>query len=487
MTPPTTPFDMILFGGTGDLVMRKILPSLFRLHCDGALHPERRIVAVGRSTFSRDQYLAHVAELSGPHLHVGVDGPEWAAFAARLDYVRVDAASAEDFDRLAHELGVAPGRVRVFYLATAPTLFAGICRELARVGLNGPGSRVVLEKPLGRDLASSEDINAAVAQAFEENQIYRIDHYLGKESVQNLMAMRFGNVLFEPLWRREWIDSVQITIAEDLGVEGRGEFYDQTGALRDMVQSHLLQLLCIVAMEPPTRFAADAIRDEKLKVLAALRPFDEAGVAARTVRGQYRAGAVQGRPVTGYLEEAGIEQHSRTETFVAIKAEILNWRWSGVPFYLRTGKRMQERVAEIVITFRGVPVSLFDAPPAELAANRLLIRLQPEESISLQLLAKQAGDAMRLQPSRLNLDFESTAHRRRADAYERLLLDVIRGEVGLFMRRDELASAWRWVAPILDAWSKFDEAPKPYTSGTWGPAASSALLSRDGAAWFEEV
>jgi glucose-6-phosphate 1-dehydrogenase len=355
------------------------------------------------------------------------------------------------------------------------------------VGLNHANVRVVLEKPLGHDLASSNAINAAVGQCFTENQIYRIDHYLGKESVQNLMAIRFGNVLFEPLWRREWINDVQITIAEELGVEERGEFYDQTGALRDMVQNHLLQLLCIVAMEPPVSMAEDAVRDEKLKVLKALKPFTNESVIAKTVRGQYRAGAINGAPVVGYREEHNVAPESDTETFVALQADIANWRWAGVPFFLRSGKRMQERVTEIVINFRNVPHSVFPVPAGLHAANRLVISLQPRESVRLYFLAKEPGDGMNLRPTYLNLDFHATFKVRWADAYERLLLDVIRGRLALFMRRDELAQAWSWVEPIIDSWQQVSIAPKPYTAGSWGPSASSALLSRTGSLWHEET
>ncbi|TCP10634.1 glucose-6-phosphate 1-dehydrogenase [Crenobacter luteus] len=484
----TTPaFDMVLFGGTGDLVMRKLLPSLYQAHKAELLHPEGRIVALGRSDIGRDAYLAQMDAQARPHVKNDFDAAAWASFVARIDFLKLDAADAADFAALAAHLGQRSGRVTVCYLATAPQLFSTLCEQLAAVGLNHPQVRVVLEKPLGHDLASSNDINAAVARFFNEDQLYRIDHYLGKESVQNLMAIRFGNALFEPLWRREWVDNVQISIAEDLGVEARGDFYDKTGALRDMVQNHLLQLLCIVAMEPPASLTANEIRDEKLKVLKALKPFSAEDVANKTVRAQYKAGAAGGRPVVGYHEEANIPADSRTETFVALKAEISNWRWAGVPFFLRTGKRMAERVAEIVINFRDVPHTLFPNPSGQSFANRLVIRLQPDESIRLYFLAKEPGDGMRLQPTYLNLDFQSMFKVRRADAYERLLLDVIRGDLSLFMRRDELAEAWRWVEPILETWATSPVPPKSYTAGTWGPAASSALLSRDGAAWHEEV
>ncbi|MCD5361483.1 glucose-6-phosphate dehydrogenase [Chromobacterium aquaticum] len=487
-TTPTPAFDMVLFGGAGDLVMRKLLPSLYQAHAAGLLNQQGRILALGRKDLSRDDYLAFVEKNSRQHVKAHFDAAAWDSFCARIEYLKVDASQPRDFPALADKLKDDGDRVVVCYLATAPNLFAGICENLAAVGLNSGNVRVVLEKPLGTDLDSSNEINDDVARFFKEEQLYRIDHYLGKESVQNLMAIRFANALFEPLWRREWIHDVQITISEDLGVGSRGDFYDGTGALRDMVQNHLLQLLCIVAMEPPANMEADAVRDEKLKVLKALRPFSEQDVAAKTVRGQYKAGAVGGQPVVGYLNEQGIPADSQTETFVALKAEIDNWRWAGVPFFLRTGKRMQERLAEIVINFRDVPHQLFNGPMSgSHTANRLVIRLQPEESIRLYFLAKEPGDNMRLQPAYLDLDFYKAFKVRRADAYERLLLDVIRGKLALFMRRDELIEAWRWVEPIMDSWSRSSNLPpKQYTAGTWGPAASSALLSRDGIGWHEE-
>ena len=483
----TPAFDMVLFGATGDLAMRKLLPALFEAHCEGALHADGRVIALGRALPGRQQYLEQVEREARPHTRDRAGQAQWADFLQRVECLALDAESDADFVALAAALGAPqPQRATVCYLATPPRLFAPICARLAAVGLNHAGVRVVLEKPLGHDLESSEAIHAEVGQYFAENQIYRIDHYLGKESVQNLMAIRFGNVLFEPLWRREWIDHVQITIAEELGVEARGAFYDRTGALRDMLQNHLLQLLCMVAMEPPATLDADAIRDEKLKVLKALRPIGESEVDGRTVRGQYRAGAVAGRPVPGYRQEAHVDPESRTETFVAVRAEVANWRWSGVPFFLRSGKRMQESLAEIVVQFRGVPLVLFGVPSSAQSANRLVIRLQPDERISLHFLVKEPGDAMRVRASSLDLDVQSASRGRRAGAYERLLLDVLRGRLGLFMRRDELVAAWKWVEPILERWQLEGSPPKVYTAGTWGPAASSALLSRDGASWHEE-
>lgn len=483
---PLEAFDLILFGGSGDLAMRKLLPALYFRHRDSSDTSGWRVIGVGRETLSRDQYLARVEANCRKFVPEKDFTPAaWDAFARCLDYVTLDAREAADYARLAAVVAERPAGVRVFYLATAPGLFAAISEHLGAAGLVTPDSRVVLEKPLGRDLASAQRINEEVGAVFRESQIYRIDHYLGKETVQNLIALRFGNALFEPLWSRASVRDVQITLAETVGVESRGEFYDGTGALRDMVQNHLLQLLCIVAMEPPSSIDPDAMRDEKLKVLRALRPFSPGDVASRTVRGQYRAGAIDGQPVAGYQEEAGIPAGSRTETFVALKAELNNWRWAGVPFYLRTGKRMQERLAEVVVNFRDVPHALF-GPAGERVPNRLVIRLQPDEGLQLHLMAKVPGDEMRLRPVSLNLDFADTYSGRQWDAYERLLMDVIRGKLTLFMRRDELDAAWRWIEPVLDGWEQDPNPPKPYTAGTWGPAASSALLGRDGLEWRQD-
>jgi glucose-6-phosphate 1-dehydrogenase len=415
------------------------------------------------------------------------DKRAWEAFAGQLHYASADGSAGGDFESVGALIREQGDRVRVFFLATAPDLFTTICKNLADAGLVTPNSRVVLEKPLGRDVASARSINELVGSIFAEHQIYRIDHYLGKETVQNLIALRFGNALFEPLWTRSWVRDVQITIAEWVGVEGRGEFYNRTGALRDMVQNHLLQLLCILAMEPPASIDPDAVRDEKLKVLRSLKPFTPQDVTNKTVRGQYRAGAINGAPVIGYLEEPGIPADSTTETFVALKAELSTWRWAGVPFYLRTGKRMQDRLAEIVVNFRDVPHYMFESAAAPPESNCLVLRLQPEESVKLHLMAKAPGDEMKLRPVNLNLDFAETFEVRQWDAYERLLMDVIRGRLTLFMRRDELDAAWQWIEPILEAWESQRDRPKPYTAGTWGPAASSGLIVRDGLSWREET
>jgi glucose-6-phosphate 1-dehydrogenase len=482
------PFDLVIFGGTGDLAMRKLLPALYYRDCAGQIPQDGRIVAAGRSAMSRDDYLGYVAEKSRRHVrNAEFDEAQWSAFCQRLDYVKIDASNADDFLALAERMGYDEQRVRVFYLSTSPDLFADICAQLHAVNLVTPNARVVLEKPLGRDLASSDAINTAVGAVFGEGQIYRIDHYLGKEPVQNLMALRFGNALFEPLWNNNRIRDVQITVGEQIGVEARGEFYERTGALRDMVQNHMLQLLCIVAMEPPISIDPDIVRDEKLKVLRALRPFTVEDVHTRTVRGQYRAGAVNGEPVIGYLQETGIDPNSQTETYVAIKAEIGTWRWAKVPFYLRTGKRLQERVSEVVVNFRPVPHSIFPSASRASIPNRLVIRLQPDEGMELHLLAKEPGDQMNLKPVHLNLDFSESFKTRQLEAYERLLMDVIRGNLTLFVRRDELEVAWQWVEPIMAAWRESGEKPKNYTAGTWGPAAASALINRDSRSWPEEA
>jgi len=405
-------------------------------------------------------------------------------FLARLDYVRVEAAGEEGWSDLAAILGDAPGRIRVYYLATSPDLFGEICRRLGAAGLVSPQSRVVVEKPVGKDLASAGRVNDAVGAVFDESRIFRIDHYLGKETVQNLMALRFANALFEPVWNSAHIDHVQITVAETLGVEGRGGYYDTAGALRDMVQNHIIQLLCLVAMEPPSAFQADSVRDEKLKVLKALKPIVDGDVANLTVRGQYDAGASASGPVKGYLEEIG-NPESRTETFVALKAQVANWRWAGTPFYLRTGKRLAARCSEIVVSFRPIPHSIFEG--ARVGRNELVIRVQPDEGVKLHLMIKDPGPGgMRLRRVPLDMSFAEAFRVRNPDAYERLVLDVVRGNQTLFMRRDEVEAAWAWIDPIQEAWLQSHDQPRPYRSGTWGPSAAIALIERDGRTWHED-
>lgn len=474
---------MVLFGGTGDLVKRKLMPALHNAFVNGNINPDARFFCIGRSSLSTQEYTDMLFEFAA-NTDSKILADTWHQFARHINYIQMDATDEKSYSSLVAKLN--QDITNIYYLSTAPELFKPICSNLSKANLNHQKSRIVLEKPLGIDLESSNDINDYVAQFFKEEQIYRIDHYLGKESVQNLMAIRFGNTLFEALWRRQWVNSVQITIAEDLGVGSRAEFYEQTGALRDMLQNHLLQLLCIVAMEPPASLEDDVIRDEKLKVLRSLKPLTEEMVLKDVIKGQYKAGAVNGVPVKGYLDEDDVAANSLTETFVAIKTEIQNWRWAGVPFYLRTGKRMQEKVAEIVIQFKDIPVKIFPTSGGTFA-NRLIIRIQPEETIKLFFLAKQPGDTNRLKPVYLDLDFNEMFHSRRTDGYERLLLDVIRGKLTLFVRRDEQIAAWKWVEPILKTWDELKVAPKQYPAGTWGPASSSALLARDGLFWHEEI
>jgi len=479
-------FDLVLFGGSGDLSMRKLLPAMYARHIANDLPPDARIICVGRHEWSREEFLANVDKDSKPHMKAKVD-ERWDGFAERILYVSLNATDVKTYGPLVETMRKDESLTRVYYLATPAHLFAKICDNLKETGLATANSRVVLEKPLGRDLESAKQINAEVGKVFAESQIYRIDHYLGKETVQNLLALRFGNILFEPLWRREWISDVQITIAEKIGVGNRLGYYDNSGALRDMLQNHLLQLLCIVAMEPPTSIAPDAVRDAKLQVLRSLKKFTPTTLTQNIVRGQYRAGHVDGQPVPSYRDEPDAPQQSRTETFVALKAEIDTWRWAGVPFYLRTGKRMADRLAEIVVRFKPIPHSIFNQPTSSFQPNSLVIRLQPDEGLSFNLMAKTPGDSMRLKQAELELDFNEQFKTPRMEAYERLLLDVLRGQLTLFMRGDELEAAWEWVEPILDHWEEDDSMPVPYTSGTWGPAAASALIGRDGLQWREEA
>jgi glucose-6-phosphate 1-dehydrogenase len=480
----STGFAFVLFGGTGDLARRKLLPALYAAHCDGMLDCAGKIVAVSQTALDLSSYLNWVDDQVKPHISGTIDLQVWGEFLKRIVYVSGDLDKPEVFSSLSDTLGAIRG-TRIFYLATGPALFVPVCRALAEAGLTG-GARLILEKPLGYDLESANVINDAVGKIFDEDRIFRIDHYLGKEAVQNLFALRFGNSLFEPLWRREWVENVQITVAEELGVGGRGIFYDQTGALRDMVQNHLLQLLAIVAMEPPQSMDADSVRDEKLRVLHALKPMAGEDIRQNVVRGQYRSGAIQGEPVDGYIDEPGIRPDSSTETFVALKAEVENWRWAGVPFFLRTGKRLAAGVAEIVINFRAIPHSAVGSIALRPGSNRLVIRLQPNELIRLGVLAKQPGLDMTLHKVHLDLAFDQLFQRRRMDAYQRLLLDVIAGRLALFVRRDEQQAAWNWIAPILREWNAPESFTRLYVAGMWGPAAASALLARHGTCWLEE-
>ena len=487
---PVPVFDLVVFGATGDLSYRKLMPALYWRERDQQMPAGSRIVAVARSRLGLADYLARVEAACREHVDAAFEPAVFARLAERIAYVPLDVqggGGGDGWAALAAALAGGEERPRLFYLATSPDLFGPVSAGAGAAGVVTPAARVVLEKPIGRDLASAIRVNDEVGAVFQESQIYRIDHYLGKESVQNLLALRFANSLFEPVWNRSHIDHVQITVAETVGVEDRAAYYDRAGALRDMVQNHILQLLCLVAMEPSTTMAADSVRDEKLKVLRALRLLDAGAVAQKTVRGQYRAGAAGGRTVPGYVEELPEGSGSRTETFVALKAEVENWRWAGTPFYLRTGKRLPARVSEIVIQFRAVPHPIFPVSAGAIEPNRLVIRLQPDDGIQLALTAKDPGPGgLRLRPANLDIRFADAFKVRYPDAYERLLMDVVRGNATLFMRRDEVEAAWRWVEPIIEAWRQTDDAPKPYIAGSWGPTAAIALIERDGRTWFED-
>jgi glucose-6-phosphate 1-dehydrogenase len=485
---PVAIFDCVVFGATGDLTLRKLLPALYYRFRDGQMPGESRIIGAARSQLSDDEFRQRAARALESHVAPDDQDQETVRhFLAQLHYVAID-ATAPDADWTRFNAVLDDARIRVFYLATSPDLYGPICRALGANGMVTDLSRVVLEKPIGHDSASAHAIIEDVGKIFPEARTFRIDHYLGKETVQNLMALRFANTIFERLWTADVIDHVQITVAETVGLEGRGGYYDKSGALRDMLQNHMLQLLCLIAMDPPVSLDADRVRDEKLKVLRALKPIEPHEVAALTVRGQYAAGAIDGKPVPGYLTDLGSDDPSRTETFVALKAEIRTWRWAGVPFYLRTGKRLPSKVSEIVIQFRAPPFSIFPPDAAEWRPNSLIIRLQPEEGMRLEMMTKDPGPGgLRLSPTGLDISFEKTFGKRFPDAYERLLMDTVRGNPTLFMRHDEVEAAWAWVEPILDAWTARPDNPRPYPGGSWGPTAAIALIERDGRTWHEEM
>ncbi len=478
----------VLFGGTGDLAKRKIIPALYSAFVNGRLDANFSFIGAAREVLTDEEFRLRVAtSIEAYASKDSGDNPEkLAAFLTLTHYAKIDARLPADFDGLKKYLHTSDVNATLFYLATGPDIFIPVVEQLSKHGMVDGNTRVVVEKPLGHDAHSAKEINSALRNYLKENQIYRIDHYLGKEMVQNLLALRFANSFLEPLWNRKWVQDVHISISEQVGVETRGDFYDRTGALRDMVQNHLLQLVSIVAMEPPVNANPDAIRDEKVKVLRALHKFTPDEVSKKTVRGQYRAGAIDGKPVIGYQSEPGVPPASRNETFVAIRAEIDNWRWAGVPFYLRTGKRMASRSAEITINFKPIPYSIFGKGQGPLRSNRLVITLQPEESVQLFMKAKEPGEGIRLSDVALNLDFADASNLRRVESYERLLLDALHGDLTLFVRDDELSAAWAWIDPILNAWKNESEGLKSYIAGSWGPAASSYLLAQHGAAWDEE-
>ena len=475
---PVDIFDLVIFGGTGDLARRKILPGLYRRFLGGQMQPESRIIAAARSEMDEAAYRAQVRAA----IEEFVAPPKREAatierFLDRISYVAVDATGTAGWDQL--KALMRGGVVRAFYFSVAPSLFGALAERLHAHGIADDDSRIVVEKPFGRDLASARALNAVLAQHFTEQQIYRIDHYLGKETVQNLMAVRFANILFEPLWKAQYIDHVQITVAETVGVGGRGAYYDTSGAMRDMVQNHLMQLLCLIAMEPPYHFDPNAVRDEKLKVIRALDPVRPEDI----VRGQYQAGGGQ----DSYTTDAGNPQ-SRTESYIALKLHISNWRWKGTPFYLRTGKRLRGRASEIAITFREPPHSIFD-DAEDWRENVLVIRLQPNEGINLKVMIKEPGPGgMRLTQVPLDMSFAEALGENGEDipdAYERLIMDVIRGNQTLFMRGDEVEAAWAWVDPIIASWERRGDRPKGYEPGTSGPEDALMLMHRDGRRWRE--
>ena len=479
--------DLIVFGTHGDLARRKLLPSLYQLEKAEIIAPDSTIVGVGRMESSHEGYVGLVRESLEHFMEEPIDSTIWERFARRLHYVQIDLTQPDQYSRL--HAGVDQARREtVNYFAVSPVLFGPICQGLAAAGLATKRSRVVLEKPIGTDLASSRVINDAVGAVFPEGQIYRIDHYLGKETVLNLLALRFANSIFTTNWDHNTIDHVQITVAEEVGIEGRWGYFDQSGQLRDMVQNHLLQILTLVAMEPPVALDSDSIRSEKLKVLKALRPITRDNAEEKSVRGQYNAGFLKGGPVPGYLEEEDGNPESETETFAALRVDIDNWRWADVPFYLRTGKRMTSKRSEVAIHFKRLPHNIFKESYRKLPANRLVIRLQPDEGIEIEVMNKIPGlnKGLHLQRTMLDLSFSETFKGERiADAYERLLMEAMRGNQALFIRRDEVEQAWTWIDSIHAAWREQNEPPKPYSAGTWGPVASMALLARDAREWDE--
>ena len=485
---PVQPFDYVVFGATGDLTKRKLIPALYHRFKDGQFDQQSRIIGVSRSKWTDADFQKAARESIDQFVdRADRDEKTIDRFVSVFSYIPNDVSDPAQWADLSTKLRDDPKIVRAFYLAIAPDLFGPTCEYIEKQGYYRRDARVVIEKPLGHDLESSISINDEVSRIFAEDQVYRIDHYLGKETVQNLLALRFANILFEPIWNSAHIDHIQLTVAESVGAGTRG-YYDESGALRDMIQNHMLQLLCLVAMEPPASDDANALRDEKLKVLRSLKRINGNDVGKVTVRGQYRNGSVEGQAVVSYQEELPADKKgSKTETFVALKAEIENWRWAGVPFYFRTGKRMANRASEIVIQFRNIPHSMFDHAEGAPRPNRLIIRIQPDEGVKLFLMIKDPGPGgMRLREAPLDLSFAATFAERTPEAYERLLLDVIRGSQTLFMRRDELEAAWSWVDPIRNAWDQATEAPQAYAAGTWGPSGAVALIERDGRTWHED-
>jgi glucose-6-phosphate 1-dehydrogenase len=479
-------FDLVIFGGMGDLSRRKLLPALYSGFVAGRLDGHSRIFLTTRKATGVPVYDLLKGYFEETKPACPVTDKDLKDFANQVHQIVLNLTEeGDDWEGLKAALDSKPDNAVVHFLAVPPAVFTSTTELLGRYDLNGDNARVVLEKPLGHDFESAVAINTAVAQNFKEEQTFRIDHYLGKEAVQNLLALRFSNIMFEELWNSRTVDHIQITIAEDQGVEGRAGFYEGTGAMRDMVQNHLLQLLCLVAMEPPARLDAESIRDEKLKVLKCLQPLEGDLINKNVVRGQYAAGAMAGVAVGSYAEDLGLTSESTTESFVAIKTNIENWRWAGVPFYLRTGKRLPSRFAEIVIQFKGVPHSPQKEWSLGVKPNRFIIRLQPEDHLALRFMVKRhGGDGERLREVELNLDEDRSADSARLGPYLRLILDAARGDQSLFVHREEVEHAWRWVDRIIGHWARADDRPKPYQAGTWGPYEAHDLMTRDGRQWY---
>ena len=479
--------EIVIFGALGDLSRRKLLPALYQLEVCGLINKDSRIIGAARQEHSLEEFKSVVLENLTNFVKETIDEEVLARFINRLVYQQLDFKESKTFNKLANVLANG-NSTRVYYFSTPPAIYGDICKGLDHANLITDADRVVMEKPIGHSLESSIEINNQVSEYFKENQTYRIDHYLGKETVLNLLVLRFANSLFTNNWDRNSIDHVQITVAESVGIEGRWGFYDEAGQMRDMVQNHLLQILSLLAMEPPTDLSAESVRAEKLKVVKALKAINRDNIKDKAVRGQYSDGFLEGAPVPGYLNEEGANTTSNTETFVAIKAEIDNWRWKGVPFYLRTGKRMPKKHSEIVVHFKQQPHNIFKESYNDLPANKLTIRLQPDEGVELQMMNKIPGIAsqMYIQENKLDLSFTDTYNDERVvDAYERLMLEVLNGNQSLFVSRDEVEAAWTWADSIIDAWKITNEKPKPYAAGSWGPVSSISLIARDDRQWVE--
>ena len=481
------PCDLVIYGALGDLSTRKLLISLYRLEKSELIEPETRIIGIDRHVLEEGGFVKVARKSLQSYLNESLDDEVWQRYSARLKYLMIDLTQLDQYKQLNAVID-SKSRVLVNYLAVAPFLFKNICQGLDKAKVLTRESRVVMEKPIGNDLKSNQEINDAVAEVFNEDQVFRIDHYLGKETVLNLLALRFANSIFTTNWNHNTIDHIQITVGEEVGIEGRWEYFDKTGQLRDMLQNHLLQILTFIAMEPPASLEAESIHSEKIKVLKALRPITADNVEEVTVRGQYTAGYMKGQAVPGYTEEEGANKESTTESFVAVRVDIDNWRWAGVPIYLRTGKRMQNKRTEIVVYFKRLPHNIFKDSYRELPPNKLIIHLQPKEGVEIEMLNKVPGigGSITLQQNKLDLSFSETFKNSPFfGGYERLILEAMRGDPTLFLSRKEIEQAWAWVDSIQDAWAHRKTAPKPYSAGSWGPVASVALLARDGRAWEE--